>query len=77
VKMFSQADTGLATQGEADDAVGVGQAGGGAGMGLEQWGSRSQKMCCVQEGLVQRKRRTKRRGARMRPWQGRSATVRR
>ena len=34
-------------------------------------------MCCVQAGLRQRKRRTPRRRARMRPWQGRSATVRR
>jgi hypothetical protein len=38
IQTFGQTATGLAAQGEADDAVGVGQAGGGAGMGLEQLG---------------------------------------
>jgi hypothetical protein len=36
--MFGQTTTGLASQGEADGAVGVGQAGSGAGVGLEQLG---------------------------------------
>jgi hypothetical protein len=34
--MFGQTATGLAAQGEAKDAMGVGQAGGGSSMGLEQ-----------------------------------------
>src|SRR5262245_28748135 len=38
IQSLDQAATSLAAQGEADDAVSVGQAGGGASMGLEQLG---------------------------------------
>ncbi len=38
VQLFGQAATGLAAQGEAKDAVSIGQAEGGAGMSLEQLG---------------------------------------